>query len=327
MDVILSGGDDIDAIVEQARLAEDLGYAYATLGETTGWNVIPVLGAIAERTDEIGVGDDVISPYSRAPTLLGQTALTMHEVTGGRFRLGLGTSSPALAERWHGVEFDRPLRRLRETIDVVRQVYAGGRVNYDGEIYELGGLAYEGPTPEDPPAIDVASLGPKTVELAGRFADGWVPQMFTPDGLRDRMEDLRHGAELGDRDADGIRVAPIVRCCAAEDRERARELARGHVAFMVGAYGPYYGNSVSRQGYPDVIEEIRGHWDDRDTDAMAAALPDELLDELAAAGTPEEVSDWIADYAAVDGVDAVRVGFVRGMDEELMETTLRAAAG
>ncbi|WP_336001729.1 TIGR04024 family LLM class F420-dependent oxidoreductase [Halorientalis halophila] len=325
-DLVLLGRDhdDVDSLADQAQLAEEYGFSHVTMGETTGHNIVPVLTVIAERTDEIGITDDVISPYSRAPTVLGQTALTMDDVTDGRFRLGLGTSSPAIAERWHGQSFDRPLRRLRETIDVVRQVCTGDSVDYDGEIYDLGGMAFEGRVPDEPPAVDVAALGPKTVELAGRFADGWVPQLFTTEGLEERMEDLRRGAELGDRDPAELRVSPLVRCCAAEDGDTARSIARGMIAFLIGAYGPFYGDSIAEQGYEEEVEEIRAAWEDRDTAAMAAALPDELLDAVAATGTPEEVRDKVEDFAAVDGVDAVRVGFVSGMSQEQKELTMDA---
>ncbi|PSQ00805.1 TIGR04024 family LLM class F420-dependent oxidoreductase [Halobacteriales archaeon QS_5_70_17] len=326
LDVVLRVGDhdSIDSVATQAREAEDRGFARVSAGETTGRDMVTTFAVVGERTDRIGVSTDVLSPYGRAPTVLAQTALTMHEATGGRFRLGLGTSSPAIAEGWHGAAFDRPLRRLRETIDVIREVYAGGRVSYGGEVYDLDGLAYEGPVPDDPPPIDVAALGPKAVELAGRFADGWVPQLFTPDALADRVEDLRRGADLGGRDPRSIRTAPLVRCYVDEDRERAREAVRSAVAFLIGAYGPFYGQSVAEQGYAGVVEEVRAAWEDRDTDAMAAALPEDLLDELAAAGTPEEVRDRVERFAAVDGINAVRVGFVRGMDRDDEAATLAA---
>ncbi|MFB6164082.1 MAG: TIGR04024 family LLM class F420-dependent oxidoreductase [Haloarculaceae archaeon] len=326
LDLVLMGGDhdSVDGLARQAQLAEDYGFSYVTMGETTGWNVVALMTAIAERTDEIGITDDVLSPYSRAPTTIAQAALTIHDASDGRFRLGLGTSSPAIAQRWHGQDFDRPLRRLRETIDVVREVYDGGDVSYDGDIYQVGGLSYDQSPPANPPAIDVAALGPKAVELAGRFADGWIPQLFTPDGLRERMADLERGADLGDRDAGDVRVSPLVRCCASEDREYARDVTRGMVAFLIGAYGPYYGNSVAKQGYEDVVSEIRSAWEDRDTAAMAAALPDELLDSLAAAGTPEEVRERVERTAAIDGVDAVRVGFVSGMTQDDKEATMAA---
>jgi coenzyme F420-dependent oxidoreductase len=321
----LSDHDTLDSAVEQARLAEGTGFDRVSAGETTGRDMVTTFAVVGERTDTVGVSTDVLSPFGRAPTVLAQTALTMHEATGGRFRLGLGTSSPAIAERWHGAEFDRPLRRLRETIDVIHEVYEGGRVEYGGELFDLGGLSYDRPVPDDPPPVDVAALGPKAVELAGRFADGWVPQLFTPDGLADRLEDLRRGADLGDRSPDDVRVAPILRCFASEDRERAREATRSTVAFLMGAYGPFYGQSVAEQGYPDVVEEVRAAWEDRDTDAMAAALPDDLLDDLAACGTPEEVREGVERFASVDGVDAVRVGFVEGMDREDERATMAAA--
>jgi coenzyme F420-dependent oxidoreductase len=319
--------DDVDSLAAQAERAEGHGFSYVTMGETTGWNIVPVLSVIAERTDDIGITDDVLSPYSRAPTTIGQAALTLHDVSDGRFRLGLGTSSPAIAEGWHGESFDRPLRRLRETIDVVREVYDGGDVDYDGEIHDVGGLRYDKDVPADPPAIDVAALGPKAVELAGRFADGWVPQLFTHDGLRDRMDDFRRGADLVDRDAADLRVSPLVRCCAHEDSEYARTITRQMIAFLIGAYGPFYGDSIAEQGYPDVVEEIRDAWDDRDTAAMSEALPDELRDAVAAAGTPEQVREKVDAFASVEGVDAVRVGFVAGMTQDDKETTMAALAG
>ncbi|WP_255197877.1 TIGR04024 family LLM class F420-dependent oxidoreductase [Halorarius litoreus] len=316
--------DSLDSLAAQAQRAEEYGFARVSAGETTGWDMVTPFTVVGERTEDIGVSNDVLSPYGRAPTVLAQTALTMHDATDGRFRLGLGTSSPAIAERWHGVPFDRPLRRLRETIDIIREVYAGGTVSYDGEIYEIGGLSYDKSVPDDPPGIDVAALGPKATELVGRFADGWVPQLFTPAGLAERMDDLERGADLGDRSVDDLRVSPIVRTFASEDREHARETARSMVAFLVGAYGPFYGQSVAEQGYADEVDAIRAAWDDRDTAAMADGVPDEMLDELAAVGTPDEVRERLERHLAVDGVDAVRVGFVSGMRQEDKETTMSA---
>lgn len=324
--VRLGDYDRPQGVAERAVQAEELGFDRITVGETTGWNIVPPLTLAADRTEELGISNDVISPYGRTPSMLAQTALTMQAAAGGRFRFGIGPSSPAITERWHGQEFDRPLRRTREVIEIMRNVYEEGNPAYDGEIFDIAGLGYERGPSETPPPIDVGTLGPTATEMAGRFGDGWAPQLFTKDGLRDRLEDLERGAELGGKDLSDLRVAPIVRGVASEDREQAREKARGAIAFMLGAYGPYYGNSVAEQGYPDVVEEIRAAWDDRDTDAMAAALPDEVLDELAFAGTPDEAREWLEEYAAIEGVDAVRIGFVNGMTEDDKQTTMEAVA-
>ncbi|MDG5761719.1 TIGR04024 family LLM class F420-dependent oxidoreductase [Natronococcus sp. A-GB1] len=313
-------------VADRAVRAEELGFDRITTGETTGWNIVPALTLIADRTDELGISNDVISPFGRSPAMLAQTALALHDASDGRYRLGLGPSSPAITERWHGESFERPLRRTREAIEIVRAVYDEGTPAYEGEIFDIAGLNYERDVPENPPPIDLATLGPTATEMAGRFGDGWAPQLFTKSGLEDRLEDLHRGAELADRGPDELRVSPIVRGIAAEDREHARSRARKTIAFMLGAYGPYYGDSVAEQGYPDVVADIREAWQDRDTEAMAARLPDEVLDELAPAGTSEEVREWVADYAGIDGVDAVRIGFVDGMSEADKETTMAAVS-
>jgi coenzyme F420-dependent oxidoreductase len=322
--VRLGDYDQPQGVAERAVQAEELGFDRITVGETTGWNIVPPLTLAAERTEELGISNDVISPYGRTPSMLAQTALTMQAAADGRFRFGIGPSSPAITERWHGQEFDRPLRRTREVIEIMRAVYEEGNPAYDGEIFEIPGLGYERGPSENPPPIDVGTLGPKATEMAGRFGDGWAPQLFTRDGLRDRLEDLERGAELGGKALSDLRVAPIVRGIASEDRDAAREKARGTIAFLLGAYGPYYGNSVADQGYPDVVDEIRAAWEERDTDAMAAALPEDVLDELAPAGTPEEVREWVEEYSEIEGVDAVRLGFVNGMTEEDKRTTMEA---
>ena len=313
-------------VASRAVHAEELGFDRFTMGETTGWNIVTPLTLIADRTTKLGISNDVISPYGRSPALIAQTALTLHDVSDGRFRLGLGPSSPAITERWHGESFDRPLRQTREVIEVIRAVYENGNPTYKGEIFDIDGLGYERDIPENPPPIDLATLGPKATEMAGRFGDGWVPQLFTTDGLTERYQDLQRGSDLAGRNVSTLRVSPIVRAIASEDRERARDLARRTIAFLLGAYGPYYGDSVADQGYPDVVADIRAAWEDRDTDAMASRLPDEVLDELAPAGTPEEVRTWVEEYAAIEGVDAIRIGFVNGMTDEEKVTTMEAVA-
>jgi len=327
MDIMFGGGEgDLSGTVDQVRHAEELGYEYASLGETTGMDGGTILTVLAERTDEIGLANDVFSPYSRSPAMLGQMALGLHAVSGGRNRLGLGTSSPALVENWHGMDFDRPLRRLRESIDIIRQVYSGERLDYEGEIFSARGLKYANEVPENPPPVDVAALGPKAVELAGRFADGWVPQFFTPNGLEQRLGDLRRGAELGDRSVDDVRVALTFRACALEDRERARELGRNQVAFLIGRYGPYYRQSVADQGWADVTREIKAAYDDGDPDAAVEAVPDELLDNLVAAGTPDEVRETVDRFRAIEDLDALRISFFAGMTREEEDRTLEVLA-
>jgi coenzyme F420-dependent oxidoreductase len=274
----------------------------------------------------VGIGTSVANVYSRSPALLGQTAATLQEVSDGRFRLGLGPSGPAVVEGWHGADYDRPLRRTREAIEVVRLVLSGDPVEYDGEVFQLSGLRLRCDPPDTVPGIDAAGMGPKSVELAGRFADGWHALMLTKAGLRDRLADLKRGAELGDRDREELRVTLSLPCIALDDRERARRLARNHLAFYVGAMGTFYREALERQGYDEEAVEIASEWANGNQDAALAAISDELLDDLGIAGTPEECRERYAEWEAIDGVDAVSVSFPRGAEPDEISATMRALA-
>ncbi|SFS50549.1 TIGR04024 family LLM class F420-dependent oxidoreductase [Halostagnicola kamekurae] len=315
----------VDALVEYARVAEAAGYDLAWLPETWGRDAVTVLTAIAERTETIGVGSSIVNTYSRSPALLGQTAATLQEVADGRFRLGIGPSGPIVIENWHGVDFDDPLRRTREYVEVIRRVLSGDPVEYDGDQFSLSGFKLRSEPPARTPPIDVTGMGPKAVELAGRFADGWHAIMFTADGMEDRLEDLRRGVELGDRSPEDVRVTVGVTCCALADAERARELARQHAAFYIGGMGTYYRDSIARQGY-EQAHEIHDAWQDGDREQATAALDDDLLDELCAAGRPETARDSLAAFESLEGVDAVAVSFPRGANEDEIRETLSALA-
>ncbi|MDL5360947.1 TIGR04024 family LLM class F420-dependent oxidoreductase [Halalkalicoccus sp. NIPERK01] len=316
----------VDSLVSYARRAERAGYGRVWSPETWGRDAVASLAVLAERTDSIGLGSSILPVYSRSPALLGQSAATLQEVSEGRFRLGIGPSGPAVIEGWHGAAFDRPLRRTRECVEVVRRVLSGERVEYDGEVFQLSGFRLRSKPPETPPPVDVAGLGPKSVELAGRFADGWHAVVFTPDGVRERLADLERGADLGNRDPSELRTTLSLTCCALEDRERARELARQHTAFYVGGMGTYYRKSLARQGYEEEANAVAAAWGSGEREEALGAIPDDLLDDLCAAGTPEEARGMIERFESVEGLDALAVSFPRGATEDEIETTIEALA-
>lgn len=316
----------IGDLTELAEWAERLDYSRVWLPETWGRDAVTVLAAVAERTGTVGLGTSIVNVYSRSPALLGQTAATLQELSGGRFRLGLGPSGPIVIEAWHGVPFERPLRRTRETVEVVRAVLSGETVDYRGEMFDLVGFRLRCAPPDRPPAIDTAGMGPKAVELAGRFADGWHALMFTRDGLRERLEDFDRGVELGGRDRSAQRVTLSVPCCALQDGERARRLAREHLAFYIGSMGTYYREALGRQGHEELAHDIAAKWGSGEREAAMAAISDELLDSLGAVGTPERAREQLARFEAIDGVDSVSVSFPRGAELEEIEATLDVLA-
>jgi coenzyme F420-dependent oxidoreductase len=316
----------VEALVEQAQHAEELGYDRAWLPETWGRDAVTVLTSIARETEEIGIGTSIMPIYSRSPALIGQTATTLQEVSEGRFRLGLGPSGPIVIENWHGVAFGNPLRRTRETVEIVKQVMSGEEVSYDGEYFDLRGFRLRCAPPDPAPKVDTAAMGPKAVELAGRFADGWHALMLTRDGLQDRLEDLARGAELGGRSVDDVRVTLSLTCAALDDRDRARELVRQHSAFYIGGMGTYYRDNLARQGHEETAHAVYDAWQAGDHGEAMAAIDDDLLDSLAVAGTPEEAREMLKSFQAIDGVDAASVSFPRGADQEEILATVEALA-
>ena len=324
--VPMSETTSVEDIVGYARDAEELGYTEVSMGETTGWNVVPVLASVARATDEIGITQHVLSPYSRSPALITQTAVTLADISDGRYRLGIGASSPELAERWHGREFESPLGHVKETVEIVTALQTGDRVEYDGEFFEVGGMKLTCPVPDETVEIDVAALGPKTTEMAGALADGWNPQLLPKQGLRERMDALERGLDESGRSHDDVTVAPVVRCCVAPETEQARQQARMMLAFMIARYGPFYRQAVAEFGWEDAVEAIQEGWDEGGVAEAAQEVPDGLVDDVAAVGTPEEARDALESFEAIEGVDYVRVAFAGMLSDGQKKSTMEELA-
>jgi coenzyme F420-dependent oxidoreductase len=317
----VAAADRIEDLLEYGTLADERGYDHVWISETWGRDLVTVLAVLAERTDDVGLGTSIMPTFSRTPALVGQTAATLHELSGGRFRLGLGPSGPKVIEQWHGMDYERPLRRTREYLDIARMVVAGDEVEYDGHFFDLSGFRLRFDPPETPPGIDVAGMGPTAVEMAGRFADGWHALMPTAGGFAERLDDLERGLEMSGRDRGAIETRRFTPTLALEDGERARSLVRLHLAFYAGGMGPFYRNSLSRQGYEAEADRITDLWQDGDHEAAAAAIDDEMLDTIAIAGTPEEAREARDAMREQEGVDAVSLLFpVRASRDEMVRT-------
>lgn len=313
--------------VEYAELGDRHGYDVAWVPETWGRNVVPVLTEMARATESIGIGPSILNVFSRSPALIGQTAATLQEAADGRARIGVGTSGPIVIEAWHGASFDRALKRVRETVEIAKLVQTGDVVDYDGSVYQLAGFRLRSDPPETPAPIDAAGMGPKSVELAGRFGDGWHGIVLGPDGIRERIADFDRGADLGDRDRDAQRtMVSIAAMVDDEDPDRARDLVRQHLAFYVAAMGDYYRQALARQGYEDEANQMAIEWGNGDVEAAKAAVTDEILSEFAVVGTADEARAQLESFTAIEGLDAVAIGFPRAAETDDIERSIEALA-
>lgn len=274
-----------------AQAAEAAGFHSVWKGEASGSNGLMVLGAAARATDSISLGTAVANVYSRTPALLGMSAVTLDALSGGRAILGLGVSSPPLIEEWHGLAFDRPLRRLRESIEIVKQVFDGGTIAYEGDIFDIG--PYSMGLPGDRRDIPVfnAAMGEHNRCLTAEFADGWMPVFIPRSKLSEYIDELHATADAADRDP--VTVAPWIPIGVADDHRRARRLACELIAQEM-AMG--YDRLLTQYGYGDVARTARSKWRAGDRAGAAEAITEEVLEEFAVYGTPTACRESIDQY-------------------------------
>ena len=317
--LLLSGLGEMDP-VEVATRAEDLGYDSVWLPELWGESSPVVATAIAEHTDRIEVGSAIVNVFSRSPAVLAMTAVTLAERSDDRFVLGVGTSTRKAIEDLHGMDFDRPVRRAHETIELVRRFTRGeGPVDYDGELFSVADF----PSLEREVPIYGAALGPANRRVVGRLCDGWMPHNVPFPSLDEAFETIEETAREAGRDPDEIRVAPYVPTAVSDDEAEARDAIRGHVAYYVGS-GEGYERAVA-SSFPEDAERVAGAWREGDRDAARAAVTDEMVDALGVAGTPDtapEALERLVEETAIDRPILVAPSSA----PELAETTFEVMA-
>jgi F420-dependent oxidoreductase-like protein len=294
--------------LELVREAERLGYDSVWAAEAYGSDAATVLAWLAGQTEKINLGSAIFQIPGRSPAMTAMTAATLDQISGGRFRLGLGPSGPQVSEGWHGVRFGRQLQRTREYVEVVRRALARERVEYHGETIELPlpdgpGKALKltiAPEQERIP-VYIAAIGPKNVTLVGEIADGWLPVFFSPEHVSEFRPLLEEGAAKSGRSIDnGFDISPTVNVLISDDRDAARDAMRPVLALYVGGMGSreknFYNQLVRRYGFEDAAHEVQDLYLEGKKDEAGAALPAELIDAVSLAGPPDVVRDRLAVY-------------------------------
>lgn len=262
---MVSTADDVDFVVE----AERLGVDSVWVPEVWGADALTPVAYLAARTTTIGLASGIVALGARTPANLAMTAMSLQQLSGGRFRLGIGTSGPQVMEGWHGVRFTSPVTATRETIEIVRTVARGDRLAYDGEVYQLplpggpGRSIRSMLAPTEIP-IYVASLGPRNLELTGELAEGWLGNAFFPEHAEVFLQPLRDGAARSGRSLEDLDLLMPVAVEITDDvDEAARRHARGY-AFTIGAMGSkttnFYNAAFARQGFADDVAAVQDLW-------------------------------------------------------------------
>ena len=290
------------------RAADRLGYDTIWIAEAYGWDAFTVLTEIACNTERIKLGTGIVNVFSRSPALIAQSAASLDNISGGRFVLGLGTSGHQVVEGWHGVRFERGVRRLRETIEIVRAILRRERLSYDGEIFhmDMGLKLITHPVRDDIP-IYLATLTPAGIALAGEMADGWIPILFSPRHWDSVLRPaLAEGAAKAGRSLEDVSVCVYQTVIVTDDVEAGRDAMRPHLALYIGGMGSreknYYNQLFRRYGFEAEARRVQDLYLDRRRDEARAAITPEMIDLVTIIGPLEECRARIAELARV-GVD------------------------
>ena len=296
--------------VEFAVAAERLGVDSVWIPEVWGYDALTGLAYLAAKTSTLRLGTFVVQLGSRSPAMLATSALSLQELSGGRFLLGVGTSGPRVMEGWHGVRFRKPVETTRETIEIIRTVSRAERLEHAGEIYPLplpdsaGAALMPMVRPRQVP-IYVAAMGPRNLRLTGEVADGWLGNAFIPETAEVFLGPLREGAERAGRTlADLDLVAPVAVEFHDDDADAAAA-ARRHAdgyAFTIGAMGTggrnFYNDAFTRLGYGEQVAAVADLWQAGRRDEARAAVPIDLGRLTNLVDTADRITERVHLYRA-----------------------------
>jgi F420-dependent oxidoreductase-like protein len=305
------------------QAAERLGYDIVWIAEAYGWDAFTVLTDIACNTERIKLGTGIVNVFSRSPALIAQSAASLDHISGGRFVLGLGTSGHQVVEGWHGVKFERGVRRLRETMEIVRTVLRRDRLTYEGEIFHLdmGLKLITHPLRPDVP-IYLATLTPAGIALAGEMADGWIPVFFSPRHWESVLRpQLLRGAERAGRPPAEVSVCVYQTVIVTDDVEAGRDTIRPHLALYLGGMGSreknYYNELFRRYGFEEEARRVQDLYLERRRDEAVAAITAEMIDLVTIIGPLDECRARLAELERI-GVDEVAISLLVPGNEPAM---------
>lgn len=315
--------------VEFARACEGIGVDSVWVAEYWAYDAFTPLAALAPVTERLRLATGIAQLGARSPAMLAMTAQSVQALSDGRLLLGLGASGPQVMEGWHGVAFDRPLQRTRETIEIIKVITSGERLTYDGSIYQLplpngAGRAIRSQAHTAPIPIYLAALGPANLRLTGELADGWIGNSYFTRTADVFLDPIRDSAASAGRSFDQIdRVVAVSLELTDDDPGAIAAAGRRHAdgyAFTFGAMGTatknFYNDAFARQGFGADVAEVQRLWAAGDRDAAAARVPLEIGTETNLIGPPRVIRQRLAAYER-SGVTTLRVGVSGSFEDKL----------
>ncbi len=312
--------------LEKIKIADRLGYDSLWFDDTGGFDVVTVLGEAVRATERTKIGTAIMNVFSRSPTVIAETFATLDVLSSGRMVIGLGASVADWIEPLHGVPFVKPLRRLREYIEIINLLMRGERLAYHGDLLNLElGYRFSFTPVRDHIPIYIGAMGPKSIEQTGEIADGIVAREDLPkDQYGALRERLAAGAARAGRNANEMTVAtpiPVAYVLDESQRESQRrqfvqQRKRSVARMIVGLWATDESRERLARDFPEEVKAVEAAWA-TDRDAVVAAITDEMVDKvtIVGAGTPKEIHRTLVDLQSV-GVDLPMLPMPPGNPDE-----------
>src|SRR5258708_11841479 len=269
--------------VECARLAEQAGYESAWVVEGHGGDQFSLLTAIALATSRMRLGTAISSVFVRTAPTIAMAAACIDHFSNGRFVLGLGSSHKVQVQVEHGVHYNEPVTRVRETVEVVRALLRDGAVSFRGKTITIEHFDLWFKPAHTSVPIYLSALFPQMLGLCGEIAQGLLMVFSTPDSTRAAIEHLSAGAASAARSIHGIEIASLLPASVARDRKTAYDRVRPVLAFYMG-YFPRYQRVAREAGFGSAVDAIPEASKRGDSERTLAAVPDEMGAALTASG-------------------------------------------
>ncbi|MGB5703231.1 MAG: LLM class F420-dependent oxidoreductase [Polyangiales bacterium] len=288
-----------DKAAELAKAAHDRGYEEIWMAEVNGGDAYALAGAVAHALPGVRIGTAVVPAQTRTPMAHAMSAMTLSQMTGGNFILGIGLSSPNIVRDWAGQAYERPLTTMREHVEVLRQILSGQKTTYEGKTLSVKGFRLGGaPVGEVP--IYLGALNKSMLRLTGALCDGVCLNMVPESALPQVLGEVRAGAEEAGKDPNDLEVVARLHVVLADDPNMGRNLIRT----VFGAYAatPGYNKCFEWIGFEQEARQIREAFAKGDRAGVAAGVTDRLCDAMAVVGDKETVRARIRAYAQA-GID------------------------
>ena len=295
---------------EIVRELVDLGYTDLWSAESGGYDAFTPLAVAAQWAPELRFGTAIVPVYTRGAHTFVSTVASMCQAAPGHFALGLGTSSDVIVERWNGMAFDEPYKRVRDTIRFLRKALGGEKVDEQCDTFRVRGFRLGIPVPEQPPIL-VAALREGMLRLAGREGEGAIINWLSADDVKTVVPHVGAGKEIVAR----IFVLPV------DDAGMARAIGRRAIASYLTV--PVYAAFHEWLGRADELADLWRLWKEGDRKAAADSIPDSVVDALFVWGSPQQCKEHIARYIE-NGVTTPAPALFVGPDQ--LRPVLRAIA-